>query len=215
MFVDIYMDHVHWGPKGRKAEAGIRRHSILESSVNSGRPIVDGKRCRNRYSASQRPQRATPVVTKADKPPLRKFFLGGLLSRGVALRVEIEIAESGHLRPLAWNCLEQWLVSLDAVLILQSWWKNCRPRKVVSSRPHHLWRIALVVKLDLFGSIVFSYISLVRLHMLPSESISREAKFGRLHVAGRNSSTCCAGRRSIPSHCLELPGIPFREHIET
>ena len=43
MFVDIYMDHVHWGPKGRKAQAGIRRHSILESSANSGRSIVDGK----------------------------------------------------------------------------------------------------------------------------------------------------------------------------
>ena len=102
MFVDIYMDHVHWGPKGRKAQAGIRRHSILESSANSGRSIVDGKRHRNRCSASQRPRRATPVATKADKPPLRKsFFWGGLLSRGVALRVEIEIAESGHVRPLA------------------------------------------------------------------------------------------------------------------
>jgi hypothetical protein len=107
MFVDIYMDHVHWRPKGRKAQAGIRRHSILESSANSGRSIVDGKRHRNRCSASQRLRRATPVATKADKPPLRKFFfLGGLLSRGVALRVEIKIAESGHLWPLAWNCLE-------------------------------------------------------------------------------------------------------------
>jgi hypothetical protein len=107
MFVDIYMDHVHWRPKGRKAQAGIRRHSILESSANSGRSIVDGKRHRNRCSASQRPRRATPVATKADKPPLRKFFFwGGLLSRGVALRVEIKIAESGHLWPLAWNCLE-------------------------------------------------------------------------------------------------------------
>ena len=32
-------------------------------------------------------------------------------SRGAALRVEIDLAESGHWRPLAWNCLERPLAA--------------------------------------------------------------------------------------------------------
>jgi len=107
MFVDIYMDHVHWGPKGRKAQAGIRRHSILESSANSGRSIVDGKTSPKLLLSFSTTTTGHSGGHKGRQTALAEvFFWGGLLSRGVAFRVEIEIAESGHLWPLAWNCLE-------------------------------------------------------------------------------------------------------------